>query len=164
MDGQMTPASTSTGERKSLSEHNRKETERKQVSFWSLNHFLFGLLPLQPLHPPSTLKPAFQRTEQLMKHLDLCAELCIFFCFLKDRGGQSFLTQDLLFKQPASRDQSVHCRHRKPTYLFQPALTNPTTLFSCCYTTTRENIALSLSLLLFHMSVHTTCMRTHAQP
>ena len=31
MDGRMTPVSIPTGERKSLSEHNRKETEQKQA-------------------------------------------------------------------------------------------------------------------------------------
>lgn len=54
MDGRMTPVSIPTGERKSLSEHNRKETEQKQahvfldikslpVGLWAASPTIFSL-------------------------------------------------------------------------------------------------------------------------
>lgn len=62
MDGRMTPVSIPTGERKSLSEHNRKETERKQacvfldikslpVGRWAASPCYLQPPPLSLVHP-----------------------------------------------------------------------------------------------------------------
>lgn len=67
MDGRMTPVSIPTGERKSLSEHNRKETERKQACVFldikSLPVGRWAASPcyLQPFTSQSSSSQAFGR-------------------------------------------------------------------------------------------------------
>ncbi len=59
MDGRMTPVSIPTGERKSLSEHNRKETEQKQDHvFLDIKSLPVGLWQPPPPFSASTTQPS----------------------------------------------------------------------------------------------------------
>lgn len=64
MDGRMTPVSIPTGERKSLSEHNRKETEQKQAHvFLDIKSLPVGLW-LPP--PPSSVSTSLPSSTALL--------------------------------------------------------------------------------------------------